>query len=75
MTIDSREVTSAKDHWRETAKDKVALAEALANLKPKDLRRLKRIPDLVQLIGILAEAAYLPNPFHHVRKPPTSVPK
>jgi hypothetical protein len=75
MSISSQETDSAKIHWQEIATNKIALAEALANLNPKDIRWLKKHPDLVQLIGGLAVLHKLPDPFHPARKPLTSVPK
>jgi hypothetical protein len=70
MALSNQEIILAKERWQEIAANSAALAEALANLNSRDVRRLKRHPDLVHFIGILAESAQLPDPFH-----PTSVPK
>jgi hypothetical protein len=64
VSLSNQEINSSKEYWQETAKNKEALASALANLRPKDIKRLKKYTDLAQLIGGLAISAGLKDPFH-----------
>jgi len=68
MGLSNQEISLAKAHWQETARDRAELASALTNLSSEEIRWLKNYPDLKQLITSLAVNAGFTDPFSSGRK-------